>query len=106
LDGDGLPDPVYWPLTTSKETVFWRASLGNGDLAAPDFLVIDVNDPRSMALADFDQDGFDDLAVPTFVSNAIVWYRYENGHFAPPKMVAWKNNLQVTRIAAADINGD
>lgn len=106
LDGDGLPDPLYWPFTYEKGTLFWRASQGGGSLAAPEFLAIGVRDPRSFAFADFDQDGFDDIAVPSVQADAIVWYRYENGQFAPPKMLAWKYNFKPTRISAADINGD
>ena len=106
LDGDGLPDPMYWPFTYAKGTLFWRASQGGGSLSGPDFLAIGIRDSYSFAIADFDQDGFDDIAVPSYGADAIVWYRYENGHFAPPKLLAWKYNLNPTKVAVADMNGD
>ncbi len=106
LNGDGLPDPLYWPYTYVKETLFWRASQGGGNLAGPEFVLVGVRSPSSIALADFDLDGFDDMAVASTPNDAIVWYRYENGQYSTPKMLAWKYNFEPVRIAAADMNGD
>lgn len=108
LNGDGLPDPMFLTsfASTNHETLLWRPSQGNGNFAQPQILAIGMKQPQSCLVADFDQDGFDDLAMPSLVSDAIVWYRNEGGVFSPPKMVARRYNFSPTYMAVEDMNGD
>ncbi|MEZ4934834.1 MAG: FG-GAP-like repeat-containing protein [Saprospiraceae bacterium] len=108
LNGDGLPDPMFWTsfASTNHETLLWRPSQGNGNFAQPQLLAIGMKESLSCLVADFDQDGFDDLAIPSLVSDAIVWYRNEGGAFSPPKLVARQYNFSPRYMAVEDMNGD
>lgn len=63
------------------------------------------SDPRSVAVADFNRDGREDLAVAAYASGAVtVLLGSGSGTFAPP--IVLPTGTQPTWVAAGDLNAD
>jgi hypothetical protein len=97
VDGDGARDVV----ATGNGAVFVVRGEGFGNFSLP-YALWDVTDP---AIADFNGDGRDDLAVRDMTNPSIVWvYGWNAGDFSATGVIGFSSD--VTAIEAADLTGD
>ncbi len=99
IDGDNVPELFVAEAGASAVEIF------GGALPFRSAGRIDVGDtPDSVAAADFDQDGFVDVAVLSTNSNRVLVFRGVPGGYAGG--VALAVDPGSTKIVAADLNGD
>jgi RHS repeat-associated protein len=100
VDDDTLVDVLV--AAAGSDAVFLRRGRGDGTLGDP--TPIAVNDVRSLALADVDGDGTDDLITASSDGVASVMLGEGDGRFAAPLTHTLTHAAHL--IKAADINGD
>ena len=105
LNRDGIPDVVAAENNTSRLSVL--LGNGNGTFAAPTRVATGAG-PFAVAVADFDGDGKLDLASANISVNTVsVFSGNGAGAFSLQATVAGPGpSLQVTSVAAGDVNGD
>ena len=66
-----------------------------------------VQNPRSVASGDLNNNGFTDLAVGSFTDNTIRWYANDGmGNYTEQSVAVSSSALQVEEIGIADVNHD
>jgi hypothetical protein len=113
LDGDSIRDLVV--TSGNDNTIAWfKGSFPAGGLPQFTRYVIATNQLRAAtsAIADFDGDGWPDLACGSPYGNSTTWFRnrsHDPGATAPffgPGQVITENTHGVFSVAAPDINAD
>jgi hypothetical protein len=117
LDGDGSPDLVFGnradPAGTIKNTVYFNDGFG-GFLAGSTFPgpYSDGGNSRSAVIADFNADGFEDVAFAEFSGGQASYIMFNNGTGFPAPFTSGDlvelggANLKANSIAAGDVDGD
>jgi hypothetical protein len=113
FDGDGRRDLAILLIGNHQRALAVLLGDGAGRFSTPSFPIFPGEiDPEQIVSADFNRDGFDDLAVGPFGAQAmvanpfvLVWYSLGNGHFGAPQMFA-TNVPWCLGIHAADMDGD
>jgi len=107
LNGDGYLDivaPAYGYQGGGRRV---SVLLGNGDGSfAPDAEYGDVSAPRAVAIADFDRDGWPDIAVSGGASHVFVLHGLGDGQFAPQSQYNSGYEASMFALATADLNRD
>ena len=81
VDNDGDNDILVMSdnsgsgLLVGTNKIAWYANNGNGTFAPEEIITTNVNEPKSIATADFDNDGDLDLASISFNDNKVAWYK-------------------------------
>jgi len=110
LDGDGLPDMAC----ASKTGVRVWMSHGSGDFESPLVLATSAYD-TGVAMADFDDDGLDDIAsISRDTAEVVFWHSDGLGALteglrlsgADPLGITGKSPLNTRPLQAAEMNGD
>jgi hypothetical protein len=108
LNGDGRADLVV--ANQSSNSVSVLLNDGNGHFpAVSETLTLSVNQPRGVVIADFNNDGFNDLAVANGNSMVLIYLNNPNqpGSFAAPSSsVSLSPSDNSDAIAAGDFDGD
>ena len=108
INGDGAPDIVIADPTADVTWLLLQDSTNRGQFLPPQALISGVNS-YSVVIADLNNDGVPDVAIPgsTSTSRAIT-VRYQNpaqrGSFGPPVIVALP--AVPSQLAAGDVDGD
>ena len=113
FNGDGLPDLAVAGGTTLSSYVSVLLGTGAGAFATPVNYASGLN-PTSVAVADFDGDGFGDLVVANNLDSATSSYPLTDsvwvfpgvgdGTFSAP--LYWTVGRRARALAVADLNGD
>ncbi len=109
LNGDGNLDVVA-PDETPNNSVSFRIGDGTGSIpqvggGSP--LTTDINDPRNLAVGDFNRDGHPDLAITNFASGKLTVYLASASATFPTAMESVYTVMQNPRpVVVADFNGD
>lgn len=109
FNNDGKTDIVASTLDTSTGTSALTLYLSNGDGTFQAELVVNpAVEINAIAVADFNNDGNQDLAVLDGTGEQVsVFLGLGNGTFQPPVVYAAGNNVRfVNDVKAADCNGD
>jgi len=104
VDGDRRCDVVFVDATASSGDVGVLLGRGDGSLLAPE--EIPVGSPRAMVAADFDDDGWQDLALTAFSQDRLEFFRGSSGGFlraAPTNLFFSPISID---IAAGDLDRD
>lgn len=105
---DGIPDIAVANVSTHTVTVYLGNDEGNGYylLHAPGS-PFDVGiDPSKMVVADYNRDGYPDIAVACPNSGSVeILFNDRQGSFKTPT-AKYATGASVTQIATADFNGD
>jgi len=110
LNGDGKPDLVVADFGCSVCTAALSGNiavlLGNGDGTFQSAVTYNAgNKPQSIAIADFNGDGFPDLAVTNFLPWTVsILLNHGDGTFAAPFPFGAGNGTSF--VVAGDLNGD
>jgi len=114
FNGDGYPDLAVTNFVSSSVTIFYNN--GSGGLAATttgsaagDYETVSVGtEPYSVAVGDFNGDGYPDLAVTNFRGNNLQ-YLLNGGASSPGKFASSRTvavgSLPIS-VAVGDFNGD
>lgn len=97
---DGVLDVAY---TASGAPPMIALGDGSGDFGAPIDVVLTTTDPHSIAAADFDQDGNDDLAI---ADGSTLHVTYGTGAAAFTDAIALDLDDPLRSLHSADMNSD
>ncbi len=106
LNGDGDMDVIS--ASTTKNTIVWYPSDGNGGFAAEQLIASDTSRFKTVKAADLDGDGDLDL-LSTFIENEkIIWYPNTDalGNFAAGILIAPDSTAGTNTIQVLDMDGD
>ncbi len=105
LDNDGDADVVY--CSSNEDEIGWCENLGNGIFnPTAQILSITADGARSVAVADFNNDGNIDIAAASEYNDQIIWFQNLGaGMFSPPIVVSALADKAYS-VCASDIDGD
>jgi len=102
LDQDGLPDILA---TCKYNTIFWYRNLGDGDFAFQEDLLKGYWSLPEFCIADFNGDGYPDLALSSQPDNFLGWSRnLGNGTF--DTVIAISGSIGPMFLLACDLDAD
>lgn len=103
IDNDGLLDIIG--INDHEDTVFWIKNLGNFAFGVPNIISSTLDEPISLAVADMDNDGYEDVLVGTDNDEDLSIFYNTNGNFDEQQILLSANH-KVTKILIADMDND
>ena len=108
VDLDGDDDLDVAAAYFFGDTIAWFENTDGNGTFGPEQIISDaVDGPRSVAAADLDNDGDQDVIAPSFNDDTVSWFENTDGDgtFGPPEIISDTAD-QVVTVVAANLDGD
>lgn len=103
IDNDGDDDVVAAAYIGTNKIV-WHENLGNGMFGTEQIILLNANNPRSIYIADINNDG--NLDILTASSSRIAWHENLGGGTFSTRQTISNNINLASSVSAADLNND